>query len=84
MKPILTKAIINYAVNQGKRLKTLYPDGLSSCDLSQELKLPVHSARNAMNRHGFAQINKRYAIGDVAALITFRRWYGRKRKTKEA
>lgn len=78
-KPALTQAVISYAMKQAQRLKELYPNGLSSRDLSHELNLTVRSARNVMSRRGFVQEHKHYAIGDVAAILAFRHW----RRSKE-
>ena len=74
-KPDLTYEIKNYAMEQARRLKQLYPKGLTSRDLAKELNCTPPNARKAMNKRGFYQWDKRYAIGDVAAVMAYRYWY---------
>lgn len=72
MKPALTQVIIDYAMEQAKRLKGIYPKGLSSKQLAKEFHTTPQSAASTMSAHDFFQFDHKYAIGDVAAMLAFR------------
>ena len=79
VKPDLTYNIKAYAMKQASRLKEQYPEGLTSRDLSHELNMTCHVAVSTMNNYGFHQWDKRFAIGDVAAMLAYRHYKRMKR-----
>ncbi len=69
----------DYAMEQAQRLKQTYPKKLRGGDVGREFGIQKDSATKYMNSRGFWAFDNRYRWEDVAAVLTERQYWRRKK-----
>lgn len=82
IKDTCPRWVVDFAMDEAKRLRHLYRYGLTSEQTGEELGLKLRSAVSTMNGYGFKQHGGMYRIGDVAALLAYREYKKQKRLNK--
>ena len=82
IKDTCPRWVVDYAMDEAKRLHKLHPVGLTSEQTAEELGLKLRSAVSTMCGLGFKQHGGMYRIGDVAALLAYREYKKQKRLNK--